>query len=243
MKNQPKKSGRVDRRKGRAERIEQADELDVRFVESRRPALKPLEPRTEAQHHYMTAIDTRMCTIGSGPAGTGKTYVCARMAAEALQDKRVDRIILTRPAVEAGENLGFLPGEIEEKYEPYLAPFRDVLIEALGRTYFEYCLKEGKIEPAPLAFMRGRTFKNAFVILDEAQNTTPAQMLMFLTRAGENCTIVVNGDLKQKDIPGESGLAAAIRNLEHNRRSAHVAFEVEDVVRHGFVQEVIEAWH
>lgn len=203
---------------------------------------KPLEPQTHAQAAYLNAIEVYDLVFCMGPAGTGKTYVAGMLAGLALRDKAINKIILTRPAVEAGENLGFLPGELEEKYEPYLTPFKDVLCDALGKSMYDYCLKVGKIEPAPLAYMRGRTFKNCIVILDEAQNVTPVQMKMFLTRIGENCTVIVSGDLKQKDIAGTSGLADAIERLKDVRQAAHVEFNTEDVVRSGFVQRVIVAY-
>lgn len=238
------KKGRVDRRKGREEvshdDFDVRDPGDVRF--DRPVPSTRLEPKNEVQARYMHAIESHVLTFGTGPAGTGKTYIPAALAAQAMKDKRVDKIVLTRPAVEAGENLGFLPGELEEKYEPYIVPFKDVFTEKLGRTHYEYALKTGKIEAAPLAYMRGRTFKNCFLILDEAQNVTPVQMKMFLTRIGENCTVIVTGDLRQKDIAGMSGLADAIERLQHVRRAAHVDFSADDVVRSGFVQDVIEAY-
>ena len=204
--------------------------------------VKPLEAMTEAQAHYMMSIEGSSVTFGVGPAGTGKTYVCGAMAADMLLDNSVERIILTRPAVEAGESFGFLPGELEEKYEPFLLPFRDVLNERLGKSRVDYLIKKGDIEPATLAHMRGRTFKNAFIILDEAQNVTVTQMKMFLTRIGKGCTVVINGDLKQKDIREQSGLEDAISRLSEVGGIRTVAFEREDVVRSGIVQEIIEAY-
>jgi phosphate starvation-inducible PhoH-like protein len=233
-----------DRRHGRQEQPEPQGALqppDPRFIE-REPRVTRLEPKNEIQARYIHSIERNILTIATGPAGTGKTYCCGVLAALALKDKAVRKIIVTRPAVEAGENLGFLPGEKEEKYEPYIVPFRDVLTEVLGRGALEYFLKTGDIEPAPLAYMRGRTFKNCFVILDEAQNVTPVQMKMFLTRIGENCTVIVNGDLRQKDIPGPSGLEDAIRRLGRVRRVEHIEFEAEDIVRSGFVQDVVDAY-
>ena len=152
------------------------------------------------------------------------------------------RVIVTRPAVEAGEQLGYLPGELEEKYEPYIRPFRDVMNERLGRGMVDYMMKCERIEAAPLAFLRGRTFKNAFVILDEAQNTTPLQMKLFLTRIGENCKIVVNGDESQCDIKGESGLTDAVKRLSWIPSVKVVRFGIEDVVRSGLVAEVLQAY-
>jgi phosphate starvation-inducible PhoH-like protein len=242
---QKQKAGR-DRRQGRVvdERNEEFDPRDTQDVRFDKPLArtKTLQPKNEIQSRYIHAIADNTVTLATGPAGTGKTYVAGTLAALALQAGQIQKIVLTRPAKEAGEELGFLPGEIEEKYAPYLVPFKDVFIEALGKSFYEYCLKTEKIEPAPLAYMRGRTFKNCFVILDEAQNVTPVQMKMFLTRIGENCTVVVNGDLRQKDIPGDSGLADAVRRLENVRHATHIEFEKQDVVRSGFVQDVIEAY-
>lgn len=219
-----------------------ADPRDLQDPRFDKPKKRPLEPKNEIQARYIHTIGDHVVTFATGPAGTGKTYIPAALAAAALQAKVIEKVILTRPAIEAGENLGFLPGELDEKYAPYLAPFKDVFYQALGPGFYQYCLKNQTIEPAPLAYMRGRTFRNAFVILDEAQNVTPVQMKMFLTRIGENCTVVVAGDLRQKDLPGPSGLADAIERLKHVRRAAHVEFTAEDVVRSGFVQDVLEAY-
>ena len=246
------KFSKADRRQHRAElraqRVAAKNQSFVELVQSevrpetQRKPVAPLQARTEAQGHYIIAIESAQLTFGVGPAGTGKTYICAAMAAEALSEKRIEKIILTRPAVEAGENLGFLPGELEDKIDPYMAPFMDVLHERLGRGFTDYLLKTGAIECAPLAFMRGRTFKNAMVILDEAQNTTPTQMKMFLTRIGEGSKVVVNGDPAQKDIPGASGLADAIGRLESLNRVRVVHFGREDVVRSGLVQAIVERY-
>lgn len=235
-----KRSGKSVRPQA-ASNQEDFDPRDTRDVRFAKPSTR-LEPKNEIQARYIHAIENHVLTFATGPAGTGKTFVSGCMAAQALQDKKIDRIILTRPAVEAGENLGFLPGELEEKFLPYLVPFKDVFYETLGRTHYEYALKMGKIEGAPLAYMRGRTFKNAFVILDEAQNVTPVQMKMFLTRIGENCTVIVNGDLRQKDISGMSGLEDAVKRLSHLTQAAHIDFSTEDIVRSGFVQDVVEAY-
>lgn len=202
----------------------------------------PLQAKTNSQKKYMSAIKSATLTFGVGPAGTGKTYICGAIAAELLQNKTIDKIIITRPAVEAGEKLGFLPGEVEEKYEPYLTPFRDVLNERLGKTFVDYLVKTGRIEPAPLAYMRGRTFKDAIVILDEAQNVTPEQMKMFLTRIGENCKVIVNGDENQKDIPGPSGLTDAIKRISFIPSVQVVKFSSADIVRSGIVQEIVSAY-
>lgn len=202
----------------------------------------PIEPRNANQKRYAQGIARSPITIGTGPAGTGKTWLVAALAAEMLEAGEIDKILLTRPAQEAGEKLGFLPGEKEDKYEPYLQPFREAFEERLGKSTFEYYLKAGKIEGAPLAYMRGRTFKNTLMICDEAQNTTPVQMKMFLTRAGEGSRIVVNGDLDQKDIHGPSGLQHAIKKMSHSPNVTVAQFKVADVVRSGLVQEVLEMW-
>lgn len=203
---------------------------------------EPLTAKTENQKKYINAIKAFKLVFGLGPAGTGKTYICGATAANALLNGEADRIIITRPAVEAGEELGFLPGEVEEKYMPYLTPFLDVLHERLGKSRVEYLLKTGKIEAAPFAYMRGRTFKNAIVILDEAQNATPAQMKLFLTRIGENCKVIVNGDEDQKDIVGLSGLTDAIKRLSFIPSIKVVRFTQADIVRSGLVQEIVEAY-
>lgn len=202
----------------------------------------PITPRGAAQTRYAKGIARSPITIGVGPAGTGKTWLAAAMAAEMLESGEIDKILLTRPAQEAGEKLGFLPGEKEEKYEPYLQPFREALEERLGKSTLEYYIKVGKIEGAPLAYMRGRTFKKCLMILDEAQNTTPVQMKMFLTRAGEGSRIIVNGDIAQKDIYGISGLEAAIKKISYLPSVVVAEFKISDVQRSGLVQEVLEAW-
>jgi phosphate starvation-inducible protein PhoH and related proteins len=204
---------------------------------------KPLEPQTAAQQRYINAIKTHCLTFGIGPAGTGKSYCAGALAAEALESGRIERIILTRPAVEAGEQLGFLPGEVEDKFAVYIEAFRDILNERLGRGVVDYCLRHGRIVGAPLAYMRGKTFNNHnFVILDEAQNTTPAQMKMFLTRIGENCKVVVNGDIRQSDIRGPNGLADAIERVK-GLPGVHVhQFERPDIVRSGLVRHLLDRY-
>jgi len=202
----------------------------------------PIEPLNESQKRYINSIKTFPLTFATGPAGTGKTWICAAYAAQLLENGEIDKIIITRPAVEAGESLGFLPGELDQKFDPYLQPFRDVLHERLGKTHAEYLIKRGIIEAAPLAYMRGRTFKNAFVILDEGQNTTPTQMKMFLTRIGHNCRVVVNGDIAQKDVRGMSGLEDAVTRLAWIPSVKHIKFDRSDVVRSGLVQEIVQAY-
>lgn len=201
-----------------------------------------LECIGEAQHHYHTLIQSKLLTFGTGPAGTGKTYVCTSYAAQQLQDKRISKIIVTRPSVEAGPGLGFLPGTIEEKFAPYFEPFRRVLVKWFGESDLDYKLKRGIIEIAPIEYLRGITFENAFVILDEAQNTTPKQMKLFLTRIGEYTTTVVNGDTDQKDIKGLSGLEDAIKRLEGLADVGHYAFEEDDIVRSGLVRAILKRY-
>lgn len=219
-------------------------EFLVQFEEPTRVVPKkaePLQAKTEKQKRYINAIKSSKVTFGIGPAGTGKTYIAGAIACDMLISGQVEKIIITRPAVEAGESLGFLPGELEEKYEPYIAAFRDVLNERLGKTYVEYLIKAGKIEGLPLAYMRGKTFKNCIVIFDESQNATPQQMKMFLTRIGENCKAVIDGDPAQTDIPN-SGLVGAIERVSHIPDVRVIEFSRDDVVRSGFVSEVIVAY-
>lgn len=213
-------------------------------IAERREVLEtgPLVGKTRNQERYLKAINSANLVFATGPAGVGKTYLATAAAVKALLDKRIDRIIITRPAIEAGESLGFLPGEIDEKFDPYLQPFKDVLYRRLGKSHTEYLINAGKIEAVPLAYIRGRTFRNAVVILDEAQNTTPTQMKMFLTRIGENCTVIVNGDTRQKDIPGPSGLPDAVARLSHIDGVRVVEFDKEDIVRSGIVQAIVEAY-
>ena len=220
-------------------------EQEIQNIERRQSVKRdtsPIQPRSEVQKRYLSAIKSFPLTFATGPAGTGKTWVCTALAAQQLESGHIDKIIITRPSVEAGESLGFLPGELEEKFDPYLQPFRDVLDERLGKAFVQFLLKSGRIEATPLGYMRGRTFKNAFVILDEAQNTTPAQMKMFLTRIGENCRVVVNGDIRQKDITGPSGLEDAVKRLTHIPSVKHIEFTKADIVRSGLVQEIIESY-
>lgn len=209
-----------------------------------RVAPQPLKGQTENQKRYIKAIKDFILVFATGPAGTGKTYISGAMAADALRAGEVDRIIITRPAVEAGEELGALPGELEEKYAPWVMPFIEVLEERLGKSHVENLKKNGKIEAVPLAYMRGCTFKKAFVILDEAQNTTATQMKMFLTRIGEDAKVVVNGDPAQTDLPGHvtSGLVDAIKRVAFIPSVKHIRFDSRDVVRSGLVREIIEAY-
>ena len=205
---------------------------------------KIVRPRTVGQKKYVDGIKNNTIVMGIGPAGTGKTYLAVAMAAKAFKAHEVNKIILTRPAVEAGENLGFLPGDLKDKVDPYLRPLYDALYEMLPAEQVDKKLAIGEIEIAPLAFMRGRTLSNAFVILDEAQNTTPMQMKMFLTRLGENSRMVVNGDLSQVDLPRGviSGLKDALDTLNHVSNISSVTFSASDVVRHGLVAKIVKAY-
>jgi phosphate starvation-inducible PhoH-like protein len=201
-------------------------------------------PRTPAQARYLRALQDAELVFGLGPAGTGKTYLAVAVAVAQLAKGRVDRIILSRPAVEAGERLGFLPGDLREKVDPYLRPLYDALHDMLPADQVMKRLSGGEIEVAPLAFMRGRTLANSFVILDEAQNTTPVQMKMFLTRLGENARMAVTGDLSQIDLPSgsRSGLAEAVRILEGVEGISFVRFSAADVVRHPLVTRIVRAY-
>lgn len=201
--------------------------------------MSPIKPKTESQKRYLNAIRATALTFGIGPAGTGKTFIAVCEAADLLRNGDIEKLIITRPAVEAGENLGFLPGELEEKFDPYFAPVKDILIRRLGAGQTEYYIKSGKIEAKPLAFMRGVTFENAFVILDEAQNTTPNQMKLFLTRIGEHTKVVVDGDINQKDIPGESGLQDAVERFGRKKWCSLVEFGYDDIVRSGIAREIV----
>ena len=205
---------------------------------------KPVKPKTLGQKKYVDLINKNTIVFGVGPAGTGKTYLAVAMAVKAFRAKEVNRIILTRPAVEAGEKLGFLPGDLQQKVDPYLRPLYDALFEMLGADNFQKYQEKGNIEVAPLAYMRGRTLDDSFIILDEAQNTTPEQMKMFLTRLGFNSKIVVTGDITQIDLPDgkKSGLKEAIRILKNIEDIETVRFTEKDVVRHRLVQDIIRAY-
>jgi phosphate starvation-inducible PhoH-like protein len=211
-------------------------------VRRQRRADKIVKPLTKAQALYDQAITSNIITFSTGPAGAGKTWWAAMRAAKALDAGEIERIIITRPAVEAGEEMGFLPGELDEKYEPYFRPVRDALEEFLGSGPLEYHLKAKTIEARPLAYLRGATLKNAFVILDEAQNTTPTQMKLFLTRIGEETKVVVDGDLTQKDINGVSGLEDALARLRNVPGVGFVTFSREDIVRSGICRDICAAY-
>lgn len=201
-------------------------------------------PRSATQAQYIQEMMKNELVFGLGPAGTGKTYLAVALAVSMMLEGKIDKIILSRPAVEAGENLGFLPGDLKEKVDPYLRPLYDALYEMLPAEQVDKKIAIGEIEIAPLAFMRGRTLTNAFVILDEAQNTTPMQMKMFLTRLGENSRMVVNGDLSQVDLPRGviSGLRDALDTLKETQGISSVRFTATDVVRHGLVAKIVKAY-
>lgn len=205
---------------------------------------KPVKPKTLGQKKYVDAIREKMMVFGVGPAGTGKTYLAMAMAIQAFKQDEVGKIILTRPAIEAGENLGFLPGDLQSKIDPYLRPLYDALYQIMGADSFLKNSEKGLIEVAPLAYMRGRTLDNAFIILDEAQNTTPAQMKMFLTRIGFGSKVVITGDLSQKDLPFAtiSGLEQALRVLRDVEEIGVSYLTNKDVVRHPLVQKIVHAY-
>lgn len=205
---------------------------------------KPVKPKTLGQKKYVDQIRDKMIVFGIGPAGTGKTYLAMAMAITALKNNEVNKIILTRPAIEAGENLGFLPGDLQSKVDPYLRPLYDALYQIMGAESFISNSEKGIIEVAPLAYMRGRTLDNAFIILDEAQNTTPAQMKMFLTRIGFGSKVIITGDRTQKDLPRDtvSGLEIALKVLKDVEDISFVFLDNNDVVRHPLVQKIVKAY-
>lgn len=205
---------------------------------------KPIKPKTLGQKTYIDLIRKNMIVFGLGPAGTGKTYLAMAMAINAFKNNEVNRIILTRPAIEAGEKLGFLPGDLQSKIDPYLRPLYDALYQIMGADSFQKNTEKGLIEVAPLAYMRGRTLDNAFIILDEAQNTTPAQMKMFLTRIGFGSKAIITGDLTQKDLPvgTVSGLDVAIKVLSGIDDIGFATLTSKDVVRHPLVQKIVDAY-
>ena len=214
------------------------------FAHEVRTDRRSISPRSPNQAAYLKALEERDLVFALGPAGTGKTYLAVAAAVSFMRQRRIERIILSRPAVEAGERLGFLPGDLKEKVDPYLRPLYDALQDMLPEGKLQTRIEQGQIEIAPLAFMRGRTLSHAFVILDEAQNTTPSQMKMFLTRLGEGSRMVVTGDPTQIDLPSgaPSGLADAVSKLQGIAEVATVRFDRADVVRHPLVTKIVEAY-
>ena len=228
-------------REGNLSRLEELGESDIVTYTYRG---KPIRSKTLGQREYVEAVRRHELTLAVGPAGTGKTYLAMCLAVTALKNKETDRIILTRPAVEAGEKLGFLPGDMSQKVDPYLRPLYDALFELMGTDAYQKLTERGTVEVAPLAFMRGRTLSNAFIILDEAQNATPEQMKMFLTRLGSGSRCVVTGDISQTDLPREkkSGLIEAMVILRGIQGIAVVELTAKDVIRHELVQRIVEAY-
>ena len=228
---------------GKEEQEEQLEEMDGDLI-CHTVTGKPIKPKTMGQKAYVDAIRKNMIVFGIGPAGTGKTYLAMAMAITAFKKEEVNRIILTRPAIEAGEKLGFLPGDLQSKVDPYLRPLYDALYQIMGAESFAKNMEKGLIEVAPLAYMRGRTLDNAYIILDEAQNTTPAQMKMFLTRIGFGSKVVVTGDSSQKDLAAgtRSGLEVAERVLGKIDDIAFCKLTSRDVVRHPLVQKIVKAY-
>ncbi|MFA9261808.1 MAG: PhoH family protein [Undibacterium sp.] len=220
--------------------------FEIEEVSSQRFQIRPsfviVKPLNDAQRAYDAAFKSSNIIFGVGPAGTGKTWLAARRAAEALEDGLIEKIIVTRPAVEAGESLGFLPGELEEKYEPYIRPVREALEEKLGSSHVEYLLKTGVIEARPLAYLRGSTIKNSWLIADEMQNATPKQFMMLLSRIGEGSKFIVNGDPTQTDIVGISGLKDAVDRLKGMSGFSLIEFEIADIVRSGVCQEIVRRY-
>ena len=227
-------------RAGQEDRISELTQ-DVICISSKG---RPIKPKTIGQKKYIESVLKNTITIGVGPAGTGKTYLAVAAAVAAFRERKVNRIILTRPAVEAGERLGFLPGDLQSKVDPYLRPLYDALFDMLGADTYQKYLERGNIEVAPLAYMRGRTLDDSFIILDEAQNTTREQMKMFLTRMGFGSKMVITGDITQIDLPGgkQSGLREALRVLDHVEGIAQCYLTEKDVVRHELVQRIVKAY-
>ena len=227
-------------RAGQEDRISELTQ-DVICISSKG---RPIKPKTIGQKKYIESVLKNTITIGVGPAGTGKTYLAMAMAVTAFRNEEVSRIILTRPAIEAGEKLGFLPGDLQSKVDPYLRPLYDALYQIMGADSFAKNMERGLIEVAPLAYMRGRTLDNAFIILDEAQNTTPAQMKMFLTRIGFGSKVIITGDASQKDLPRDttSGLDVAMKVLKKIDDIGFCQLTSKDVVRHPLVQQIVQAY-
>ena len=202
----------------------------------------PIVAKTEGQKRYLSALKSFPITIATGPAGTGKSYLATSFAAQQLGDNVIEKLIIARPAVEAGEKMGFLPGEIADKFGPYLVPYLETLHKRLGKSFTEYLIKTGRVEAVPFAYMRGRSWSNSLILLDEAQNTTADQMKLFLTRIGENSQIIINGDVKQADIKGLTGLDDAVRRISYIPSVKHVHMTVDDIVRSPLCKELVMAY-
>jgi phosphate starvation-inducible PhoH-like protein len=223
-------------------KLKRKDRRAQKFVQEVTPTLKKSQLRAlnKAQQQYINAIRANVITFAVGPAGTGKTYIAASYAAELLEEKLIDSVILTRPNVEASsKGFGFLPGDLGEKFAPYMEPLISVLEERLGKSYTDLLVKRGQIKLKPLEFMRGSTFKNSLCILDEAQNTTPSQMKLFLSRIGDDCKVIIDGDIAQTDIRGLSGLADAVDRLYDVDKIGIVEFGIDDIVRSEMCKEII----
>lgn len=212
------------------------------FFEPKKNTKPPVTPKNRHQVEYYNAMRTAQVTIGAGPAGTGKTLLAADFAATEIMDRRKSQIILVRPAVESGATLGLLPGTLEEKFAPYLAPVREYLIDRMGKSQYEMAIKEERISPQPLGYMRGSTFKDCVVIVDEAQNITPAEMKMLLTRLGDNCSMIINGDVEQCDLKGDCGLEDAIEKIELVEGVVVVEFDEDDCLRSPIVKAILKAY-
>ena len=208
----------------------------------KKPKKEPTVPKSDGQKRYDAAFKSSDIIFGAGPAGTGKTWFSVQRAAEELAAGRIDKIYVTRPAVEVGEGMGFLPGDLDEKFEPYLAPLRDAFCDAFGSGKFEYFLKEKKIEPIPLAFMRGRSLKDSWLLADEMQNATKTEFKMLLTRIGENCKYVINGDSRQIDDGIKSGFEDAINRVKIHPQISVIRFDKSDIVRSGLCQDMVEVY-
>ena len=246
MRSKPKSNRsrveKVERRREKRELKRNPSDYSVPDQEVRsyvvKKEIEPLRALTEAQGQYIASIKKNDITFSVGPQGTGKSYVAGAYAAEQLKLGLIEKLIITRPGVEAGRNWGALPGTLEEKYAPFMEPFNEVLEERLGKTFFDYLKKTGKIVTSPLEFMRGKTFKDSIVILDEAQNTTEDQMIMFLTRIGEGSKMIIDGSLTQCDIRN-SGLKDAVRILNSISSIGFVEFNIDDIVRHGIIRDIL----
>jgi phosphate starvation-inducible PhoH-like protein len=236
---------KLKRKESRLHRNNQgvSENFELYAVTDTKKTVSPLRPMSKTQRSYMVAIECNTITFGTGFPGTGKTYIAAAMAADLLNEKKISKIIITRPAVEAGESFGFLPGTLDEKYAPYLEPYIDAFHARLGKSYTDYLIKHKHIEAKALGFMRGLTFTDCWALLDEAQNVSTSQMKLFLSRLGNNAKAIISGDIDQSDISGKSGLGEAIRLLRDVPSVAHVDFDSpDDIVRSGIARDIIIAY-